>query len=109
MEKMQKKLDNFISYHGCRLYRMDGSNVLITKDFPCSTPIKNCFWMKPEHTTHSIRTRGRRADEIMEKPLYKNFYYKSNKIPMSYSSDENSDWSDSISYPNSGNSSDSGN
>ena len=42
MEKMQKKLDNnFISYHGCGLYRMDGSNVLITKDFPCSTPIKN--------------------------------------------------------------------
>ena len=42
MEKMQKKLDNnFISYHRCGLYRMDGSNVLITKDFPCSTPIKN--------------------------------------------------------------------
>ena len=92
MERLQKRLgNNLISYHGCGIYRLDGSNVLVTKDFPFSMPIKNCFWMKAEDAVNIIRTRSTRADQIIEKQIHKNFYLKSLSIPTtSYSSDESS-------------------
>ena len=92
MGKVKKRLsNNFISYHGCGIYRLDGSNVLVTKDFPCSTPIKNCFWMKAKDATNIIRTRSRRADQIYEKQLYKNYYLRLQSTPAtSFSSDESS-------------------
>ena len=92
MEKVQKKLGNdFISYHGCGMYRLDGSNVLVTKDFPCSTPTRNCFCMKAEDAANIIRTRSRRADQIIEKQAFKNYYLRlQSPITSSYSSDESS-------------------
>ena len=73
MEKLHKRLStNFVSYHGCGIFRLDGSNVLITKNFPCLSPIKNCFWMKVEDAVNIIRTRSR---------THKNFYLKSLSIP----------------------------
>ena len=91
MEKLHKRLsNNFISYHGCGIYRLDGSNVLVTKDFPCSTPIRDCFWMKAEDAANIIRTRSTRADQIIEKQLYKNYYLRLSTKDTSYSSDESS-------------------
>ena len=96
MEKVQKKVqkrlaNNLISHHGCGLYRLDGSNILITKDFPCSTPIKNCFWMKAKDATNIIRTRSKMANNIARSNLFKKNYLRMKSSPItSYSSDESS-------------------
>ena len=92
MEKLQQKLDtNFISYHGCGVYRLDGSNVLITNNIPCSNPIKNCFWMKAKDATNHIRTRSACNNSIMTHPSYKRRYFESQtKEHTSYSTDESS-------------------
>ena len=92
MEKLQKKLDtNFISYHGCGVYRLDGSNVLITNDIPCSNPIKNCFWMKAKDARNHIRTRSAFNNNIMTNPHYKRRYFESQtREHTSYSTDESS-------------------
>ena len=50
MGRIVKNLqDGFISFHGCGVYHRDCSNVLITKKRPCTQPIIECFWMRPEH------------------------------------------------------------
>ena len=77
MERVQKQLsNNFISYHGCGIYRLDGTNVLATKDFKCSTPISKCFWMKPIDTRNIIVTRSRNKNRITKNQYYKNYYFK---------------------------------
>ena len=100
MEKLQKKIgSNFISYHGCGAYRLDGSNVLITNDIPCSNPIKDCFWMKAKDARNHIRTRSASSKNIMTNPHYKRWYFESQtREHTSYSTDE-SDSSDE--YPSS--------
>ena len=100
MEKLQKKIGtNFISYHGCGAYRLDGSNILITNDMPCSNPIKDCFWMKAKDARNHIRTRSASNNNIMTNPHYKRWYLESQtREHTSYSTDE-SDSSDE--YPSS--------
>ena len=92
MEKLQKKLGtNFISYHGCGVYRLDGSNVLITNGVPCFYPIKDCFWMNAKDATNRIRTRSADNNNIMTNPNYKRRYFNSlTKEHTSYSTDESS-------------------
>ena len=92
MEKLQKKLDtNFISYHGCGIYRLDGSNVLVTNGIPCSKPIKDCFWMQAKDATNHIRTRSRQINNTLTNPNYKRWYFESlTKEHTSYSTDESS-------------------
>ena len=44
MTKIVENLqDGFIKYHGCGIYRKDGTNVLITKKRLCYKPINACF------------------------------------------------------------------
>ena len=92
MEKLQKKIgNNFISFHGCGVYRLDGSNILITNDIPCPNPIKECFWMKAKDATNRIRTRSACNNNIMTNPHYKRWYFESQtKEHTSYSTDESS-------------------
>ena len=92
MEKLQKKLDtNFISYHGCGVYRLDGSNVLITNDISCSNPIKDCFWMKAKDATNHIRTRSATNTNTLTNPHYKRWYLEAQtREHTSYSTDESS-------------------
>ena len=92
MEKLQKKLDtNFISYHGCGVYRLDGSNVLITNDIPCSNPIKDCFWMNAKDATNHIRTRSATSTNTLTNPHYKRWYLEAKtREHTSYSTDESS-------------------
>ena len=61
MKKSVKNLqDGFIKFHGCGIYRRDGSKVLCTKTRPCFKPVNACFWMigegvkkKFEHETEN--------------------------------------------------------
>ena len=87
MEKVQKRLEtNFISYHGCGIYRLDGSNVLITKDFPCSNPFSRCFWMDARDATNIIVTRSKNKKRITKNPYHKNYYFKLDAAIRNYNS-----------------------
>ena len=87
MEKIQKQLENnFVSYHGCGIYRLDGSNILITKDFPCSNPFSKCFWMNPIDAKNIIVTRNKNKERIQRNPYYKNYYFKIDAAIRSYNS-----------------------
>ena len=60
---------DFIKFHGCGVYRRDGTNVLCTEKNPCSNPINACFWMKTRHVIHKVRTRN---SELNDNILYSN-------------------------------------
>ena len=64
MNKSVKNLqDGFIKYHGCGVYRRDGSNVLCTKLNPCIKPTNACFWMLSEDVNKKVRTRNKEFNE----------------------------------------------
>ena len=64
MKKSVKNLqDGFIKFHGCGVYRRDGSNVLCTKTRPCFKPVNACFWMLGEDVKKKARTRNRELNE----------------------------------------------
>ena len=68
---------DFIKYHGCGVYRIDGTNVLCTKKNPCSKPINACFWMNGNDTVHNVRTRySELTDGIQQSIAFKNRYFK---------------------------------
>ena len=98
MKSIKNLQNNFIKFHGCGLYRKDGTNILCTKKRPCLKPINNCFWMKSKDTTNKIRTRNKELnDEILMSNSLKNEYFQKLYIMKSrqyYSSDESS-YSDS--------------
>ena len=102
MEKVQKKLDtDFISYHGCGLYKLDGSNVLIANGAQCSHPIKNCFWMNAEDAKNRVETRSKLLCNATRFKHYERWYFESlSKKHKSYSTDESST-DDSGYYPSS--------
>ena len=102
MEKVQKKLaTDFISYHGCGLYKLDGSNVLIADGASCTQPIKDCFWMNAKDAKNCIMTRSRILKNATRFKHYKRWYFESlTKEHTSYSTDESST-DDSGYYPSS--------
>ena len=60
MKKSVKNLqDGFIKFHGCGIYRRDGSKVLCTKTRPCFKPVNACFWMIGEGVKKSSNTKQR--------------------------------------------------
>ena len=64
MKKSVKNLqDGFIKYHGCGIYRRDGTNVLVTKRKRCYKPTNACFWMSSEDVEKKVRTRNRELNE----------------------------------------------
>ena len=64
MKKSVKNLqDGFIRYHGCGIYRRDGTNVLVTKRRACHKPTNACFWMLSEDVEKKVRTRNRELNE----------------------------------------------
>ena len=64
MKKNVKNLqDGFIRYHGCGIYRRDGTNVLVTKRRPCYKTTSACFWMLDEDVEKNVRTRNRESNE----------------------------------------------
>ena len=73
-----KNLQNdFIRYHGCGVYRIDGTNVLCTKRNPCSNPINACFWMKANDAVPNVRTRySELTDGVFQSIAFKNRYFK---------------------------------
>ena len=92
MKSIKNLQNNFIKFHGCGLYRKDGTNVLCTKKRPCLKPINNCFWMKSKDTTNKIRTRNKELnDEMLMSNSLKNEYFQKlyiMKHRQYYSSDE---------------------
>ena len=59
MTKIVKNLqDGFIKYHGCGIYRRDGTNVLITKKRLCYKPTNACFWILGNDVNKKVRTRN---------------------------------------------------
>ena len=64
MKNIVKNLqDGFIKYHGCGVYRTDGTNVLITKKRPCFNPTNACFWMLASDINKKVRTRNNEAND----------------------------------------------
>ena len=64
MKKSFKNLQHgFIKFHGCGVYRKDGSNILCTKTRPCFKPVNACFWMLGEDVKKKVRTRNRELNE----------------------------------------------
>ena len=55
--------DGFIKFHGCGVYRRDGSNVLCTKTRPCFKSVNACFWMLGKDVKKKVRTRNRELNE----------------------------------------------
>ena len=51
--------NNFVFYHGCGMYHLDGSNILIRKGQSCILPTKKCFWKRPNYINKKIYTRSR--------------------------------------------------
>ena len=67
--------DGFIKFHGCGVYRRDGSNVLSTKRRPFKNPVNACFWMLGEDVTKKVRTRNREFNEkVYHSQSFKNQY-----------------------------------
>ena len=96
MKKSVKNLqDGFIKFHGCGIYRRDGTNVLVSKKGPCDNPINACFWMLDEDVIKKVRTRNREYNErIYYSQSLKNQYQKElikRKQYQYYSTDEDSD------------------
>ena len=89
MKSVKNLQDGFIKYHGCGLYRRDGTNILVTNKRPCKFPITNCFWMDSANVKRQIRTRFRKCnDEIILHSIYKTQYQKEAKTNHeSYSSE----------------------
>ena len=64
MKKSVKNLqDGFIKFHGCGVYRRDGSNVLCTETRPCFKPVNACFWMLGKDVKKKVWTRNRELNE----------------------------------------------
>ena len=70
--------DGFIKYHGCGIYHRDGSNVLVTKQRPCSRPTNACFWMQSEHVHKKVCT---------QKKEYNATVYRTNHLKKQYHSE----------------------
>ena len=71
MKSILKLNDGFIKYHGCSLYRRDRTNILVTKNRSCKTPINQCFWMNALNIKSKIRTR---YNELHDSICFKNNY-----------------------------------
>ena len=94
MKRSYKKLqDSFIKFHGCGVYRKDGTNVLVTNKRPCFNPINDCFWMKIEDTTNKVRTRKTEHNENIFISNYLKSQYRTELSTKheSYSTDSDSD------------------
>ena len=95
---MKRKVKNlqtdFIKFHGCGVYRSDGTNVLCTKKRPCSKPINACFWMLGKHVNKKVRTRNREFnDRVLYSESVKTQYHPElyrQKQTQYYSTDESS-------------------
>ena len=75
MKSILKLNDGFIKYHVCGLYRRDGTNILVTKNRSCKTPMNQCFWMNALNVKSKIRTRFKELhDSICLKSNYKTQY-----------------------------------
>ena len=75
MKNILKINDGFVKFHGCGIYRRDGTNILITKKRPCKFPINQCFWMNPSDVNSKIRTRFRELNDlVINKNHYKTQY-----------------------------------
>ena len=82
MKKSVKSLqDGFIKFHGCGVYRRDGSNVLCTKTRPCFKPVNACFWMLGKDVKKKVRTRNRELNERIyhSQSLKKQYHIKTIK------------------------------
>ena len=95
-EKSVKNLqDDFIKFHGCGIYRRDGSNVLSTKKRPCNNPINACFWMLGKDVIKKVRTRNKEFNErVYYSQSLKNQYQRElikRRQYQYYSTDEDSD------------------
>ena len=62
MKSVKNLQGGFIKYHGCGLYRRDGTNILVMKKRLCKFPITNCFWMDSVNIKSQIRTRFRECN-----------------------------------------------
>ena len=96
MKKSVKNLqDSFIKFHGCGVYRRDGSNVLSTKKRPCNNPINVWFWMLGKDVIKKVRTRNKEFNErVYYSQSLKNQYQRElikRKQYQYYSTDEDSD------------------
>ena len=75
MKNILKINDGFVKFHGCGIYRRDGTNILVTKKRPCKFPINQCFWMNPSDVNSKIRTRFRELNDlVINKSHYKTQY-----------------------------------
>ena len=75
MKSILKLEDGFIKFHGCGLYTRDGTNILVTKNRPCKSPINQCFWINASNVKSKIRTRFNELnDSICFKSNYKTQY-----------------------------------
>ena len=88
--------DGFIKFHGCGVYRRDGTNVLYTKKRPCSNPINACFSMRSKDVTKKVRTRERELNERVYTSQSLKIHYQNElkKNHESYSTDTNTDTDD---------------
>ena len=108
MKKSVKSLqDGFIKYHGCGVYRRDGSNVLCTKSRPCFKPVNACFWMLGKDVNKKVRTRNKELSErvyhsqslknqyqseLIKKNQYQYQFYSTDEETMSDTSSNDSDY-----------------
>ena len=80
MKNILKLNDGFVKFHGCGIYRRDGTNILVTKKRPCKFPINQCFWMNPSDIKSKIRTRFRELNDlVINKSNYKTQYKNESK------------------------------
>ena len=80
MKNILKLNDGFVKFHGCGIYRRDGTNILVTKKRPCKFPINQCFWMNPSDVNSKIRTRfSELNDLVINKSNYKTQYKNESK------------------------------
>ena len=69
---------NFVKYHGCRVYFTDGTLLLDGKDHgvhhkKCFLPVTQSFWKRPEGVINKVETRR----QLQKKKLFfKNFKNK---------------------------------
>ena len=112
MKKSVKSLqDGFIKYHGCGVYRRDGSNVLCTKSRPCFKPVNACFWMLGKDVNKKVRTRNKELNErvyhsqslknqyqseLIKKNQYQYQFYSTDEETMSDTSSNDSDYVQTI-------------
>ena len=100
MKNISKIENDFIKFHGCGIYRRDGTKVLVTKKRPCNFPIKQCFWMKPSDIKSKIRTRNSELNDLVcFKTNLKTQYKNESKSNHEYYSTEEESNTDSDNQP----------